>query len=72
MAGFWYSGILLILYVFHVNEKITWMPWKKIEFVLCCVWTIFHLIAASLAASFGIEAFSAAAVSYPQLIFYLF
>lgn len=65
MGGFWYSGILLALYVFHIPDKVTMIPWKKIEFVFCAIWTFFYLIAASLAADIGyIEAFAAAAVRH--------
>lgn len=63
MTGFWFTGILLALYLFHVVEKFYKIPWLKIEFLFCAVWTLFNLIAASLAVSFGVEAFVAAGVS---------
>ncbi|XP_067007188.1 CKLF-like MARVEL transmembrane domain-containing protein 4 [Anabrus simplex] len=63
MTGFWFTGIVLALYLFHIVEKFYRIPWLKIEFVFCAVWTLFYLIAASLAADEGRrnEAFGAAA-----------
>ncbi|KAG8231903.1 hypothetical protein J437_LFUL011372 [Ladona fulva] len=63
MGGFWFTGIMLALYLFHVIEKLYRIPWLKIEFGFCLLWTLFYLIAASLAADYGrlIEAFGAAA-----------
>ncbi|KAJ9584931.1 hypothetical protein L9F63_020737 [Diploptera punctata] len=63
MTGFWFTGILLCLYLFHVVEKFYKIPWLKIEFVFCAVWTFFYAIAAGLAADYGRiqEAFGAAA-----------
>ena len=67
MGGFWFSSIMLALYLFHVQELFTRIPWVKVEFVFCAIWTLFYLIAASLAADYGSkesgEAFAAAAVS---------
>jgi len=69
VGGFWYSGIVLFLYIAHLPEKMTVMPWKKAEFIISTLWTFFYLIAAALAAGSGnsgfpgVEAFSAAAVS---------
>jgi hypothetical protein len=34
MGGFWFTGILLALYVFHVIEKFYRIPWLKIVSVL--------------------------------------
>lgn len=63
MFAFWFTGILLGFYLFHIIEKFYKIPWLKIEFVFCAIWTGFYLIAASLAVSFGVEAFIAAGVS---------
>ncbi|CAH0556947.1 unnamed protein product [Brassicogethes aeneus] len=60
MTAFWFTGILLALYLFHVIEVSYKIPWLKIEFVFCALWTLFYLIAASLAVSFNHEAYSAA------------
>nr|CAH7728406.1 unnamed protein product [Callosobruchus chinensis] len=60
MTAFWVTGILLLLYLFHVIEKLYKIPWLKIEFVFDAIWVILYLIAASLAVSFGPEAYIAA------------
>ncbi|KYM97209.1 PREDICTED: uncharacterized protein LOC108778642 [Cyphomyrmex costatus] len=52
MSGFWLTGILLILYLFHIVEKFARIPWLKLEFIYCTVWTLFYLLAASLVVSF--------------------
>ncbi|KAJ8932335.1 hypothetical protein NQ318_010629 [Aromia moschata] len=41
MTGFWFTGILLALYLFHLIEKTYRIPWLKIEFVFCALWTAF-------------------------------
>uniref|UniRef100_A0A1B6CLX8 MARVEL domain-containing protein n=1 Tax=Clastoptera arizonana TaxID=38151 RepID=A0A1B6CLX8_9HEMI len=56
--GFWFTGILLVLYVFHVVEKFFKIPWIKIELVFCGVWTIFYLIGSTFVA--GLMSYSAA------------
>lgn len=63
MIGFWFTGILLVLYLFHIVEKFFKMPWLKIECIFCVTWTVFYLLAASLAADFArvSEAFAVAA-----------
>lgn len=63
MGGFWFTGILLVFYLFHVIEKFYKIPWLKIEFVFCAIWTVFYLIASCLAVTFPIEAYIAAGVS---------
>jgi hypothetical protein len=63
MTAFWFTGILLVFYVFHVNERFYKIPWMKIEMWFCIIWTLLYCIAASLAAAFGVhsEAYTAAA-----------
>lgn len=64
MGGFWFTGIMLVFYIFHVTDKLSIVPWLKIEFCFCILWTFFYLLAASLAAGYGMdEGFAAAAVS---------
>lgn len=60
-----FTGIMLALYLFHVTEKLRLIPWIKVEFIFCALWSLFYLIAASLAADYGRydEAMAAAAVS---------
>ncbi|KOC69815.1 CKLF-like MARVEL transmembrane domain-containing protein 4 [Habropoda laboriosa] len=63
MGGFWFTGILLVFYLFHIVEKFSKIPWLKIEFIFCTIWTAFYLLAASLAADHAryLEAFGVAA-----------
>ncbi|KAJ8918391.1 hypothetical protein NQ315_008087 [Exocentrus adspersus] len=60
MTAFWFTAILLALYLFHIVEKFYKIPWLKIEFVFCAVWTGLYLIAACVAVTFGVEAYIAA------------
>lgn len=69
MTGFWFTGVLLVLYLFHIIEKFYKLPWLKIEFVFCALWALMYLIAASLAVSYVLEAFVAAGVSITFNIF---
>lgn len=50
MGGFWFTGIMLVFYLFHIVEKFYRIPWLKIEFVFCAIWTFFYILAASLVA----------------------
>ncbi|XP_012261261.1 uncharacterized protein LOC105689080 [Athalia rosae] len=50
MGGFWFTGIILCFYVFHIIEKFHKIPWLKIELVFCLIWTACNLLAASLVA----------------------
>lgn len=35
MIAFWFSGVLLVLYLFHVIYVLSKVPWIKIEFFFC-------------------------------------
>ncbi|KAL5290096.1 CMTM4 family protein [Megaselia abdita] len=61
MTGFWFTGIMLILYLIHICEKFYKIPWLKIEMYFDVSWTILYLIASSFAAALGNEAYAAAA-----------
>uniref|UniRef100_A0A1L8E2T8 Putative member of chemokine-like factor super family n=1 Tax=Nyssomyia neivai TaxID=330878 RepID=A0A1L8E2T8_9DIPT len=61
MTGFWFTGIMLLLYLFHVLEKFYKLPWLHIELVFCAIWTLLYALAAGLAAAMGLEAYTAAA-----------
>lgn len=63
MQGFWFTGIMFGLYVFQVVYKYNRVPWMRIEMWVCAVSAALYLLASCLAASFGTEAFIAAAVS---------
>lgn len=60
MTGFWFSGILLVFYLFHVMEKFFKIPWLKIELGFCAIIAVLYLIASCLCATFGVDAFTAA------------
>ncbi|XP_075991814.1 CKLF-like MARVEL transmembrane domain-containing protein 4 [Anticarsia gemmatalis] len=49
MIAFWFTGILLGFYLFHILEKFYKIPWLKIEFVFCALWTFFYLLVSILA-----------------------
>ncbi|XP_062547892.1 CKLF-like MARVEL transmembrane domain-containing protein 4 [Armigeres subalbatus] len=61
MLGFWFSGIMLVFYLFHVCEKFHKIPWLKIEMYFCAAWTLLYMLAASLAAATNVEVYHAAA-----------
>lgn len=63
MQGFWFTGIMFGLYVFQVVYKYNRIPWMRIEMWVCAVTAALYLLASCLAASFGTEAYIAAAVS---------
>ncbi|XP_047987561.1 MARVEL domain-containing protein 1 [Leguminivora glycinivorella] len=62
MIAFWFTGILLGLYLFHLVEKFYKIPWLRLELGFCALWAFFYLIAASLVVSiFNNAGYSAAA-----------
>lgn len=60
MTGFWFSGLMLIFYMFHVVEKFFKIPWLKIEFGFYALWTVLYLIASILAVTFFSTAYTVA------------
>lgn len=63
MIAFWFTGILLGFYLFHLVEKFYRIPWLRIEFVFCALWTFLYLLASILAATVRDNPHSAACVS---------
>lgn len=61
MIAFWFTGILLGLYLFHFIEKFYKIPWLKLEMGFCTIWTLLYLIAGAVAASVPDNPYSAAA-----------
>ncbi|XP_045459226.1 CKLF-like MARVEL transmembrane domain-containing protein 4 [Melitaea cinxia] len=61
MIAFWFTGILLGFYLFHIVEKFYKIPWLKIEFVFTALWTVLLFIAAILAVTVHDNPHSAAA-----------
>lgn len=45
MFAFWITLMLLVYYLFHVISWFSKVPWMKIEFFLCAIWTLLYLIA---------------------------
>lgn len=64
MTGFWFTGVLLAFYLFHLIEKFYKIPWLKVEFIFCGIVALLYLIASALAAAAYAEAYAAAAVSF--------
>lgn len=63
MTAFWFTGILLVLYLFQAVYVFNRVPWITIEFYFCLIATLSLMLTSSLAASRGTAAFTAAAVS---------
>lgn len=63
MTAFWFSLLMLPLYLFHVVEKLYRLPWVQLELGVYTVFTILYLIGSIFVASYPVGAFRAAAVS---------
>jgi uncharacterized membrane protein len=61
MTGFWFTGILLVFYVFHVIERLFRIPWIQIELGFCAVWTLLYFIASICVSTVNSGAYTAAA-----------
>ncbi|KAF8768469.1 CKLF-like MARVEL transmembrane domain-containing protein 4 [Argiope bruennichi] len=46
MTAFWVVLVLLVLYLFHIIEKLHWIPWLLGELGFTALWTVFYFIAA--------------------------
>lgn len=62
MISFWFTGILLVLYLFHVVYVFNKIPWMKIEFFFCLSAALLLMLTSSLVAARGVGLFTAAAV----------
>ncbi|XP_034829107.1 CKLF-like MARVEL transmembrane domain-containing protein 4 [Maniola hyperantus] len=58
--GLWFSGVLLLMYLFHVVEKYHNFMWLKVEMIACGILTFLNLIASTIVVAFGSAAYSAA------------
>ncbi|XP_013147184.1 PREDICTED: CKLF-like MARVEL transmembrane domain-containing protein 4 [Papilio polytes] len=58
-VGLWFSGILLLLYLFHIVEKYHKFKWLVIEMIVCGVLAFLYLIASTIVVAFGSAAYSA-------------
>uniref|UniRef100_A0A170WWN5 Cklf-like protein marvel transmembrane domain-containing protein 4 n=1 Tax=Triatoma infestans TaxID=30076 RepID=A0A170WWN5_TRIIF len=50
--GFWFTGVLLVFYLFHIIEKFFKVPWLKIELIYGGLWTLMLLIGSTLCAAY--------------------
>ncbi|CAH0603577.1 unnamed protein product [Chrysodeixis includens] len=58
--GFWISGGLLLMYLFHIVEKYHNFKWLKTEMLIYIVMVFLYLIASTIVVAFGAAAYSAA------------
>ncbi|XP_055298825.1 plasmolipin-like [Sitodiplosis mosellana] len=61
MIGFWFTGILLVLYLFHAIYVLHKIPWIKIEFYFCAAETVLLMLSSAFIAAKGVGLFTAAA-----------
>ncbi|XP_064467479.1 CKLF-like MARVEL transmembrane domain-containing protein 4 isoform X2 [Ornithodoros turicata] len=63
MTAFWVTLVLLLFYLFHLIERIKFIPWLLAELIYCGVWALLYFTAAVAAAVKGKweEALAAAA-----------
>ncbi|KAB0797992.1 hypothetical protein PPYR_08985 [Photinus pyralis] len=61
MFGVWTTGILLILYLFHIIEKLYKIPWIHFQLFFNGILALCFLICSSMVANSTISAFHAAA-----------
>ncbi|OXA64018.1 CKLF-like MARVEL transmembrane domain-containing protein 4 [Folsomia candida] len=52
-GGLLITLILFLLFLFHLVEKLHFLPWLLIELVYCGIWTFFYFTAATAVASMG-------------------
>jgi len=74
-GGLLITLVLFFLFLFHLIEKLHFMPWLLVELVYCGIWTFLYFTAATAAASMGHfeDPFAAAAFfGYAAMLFYGF
>ncbi|KAG6453011.1 CKLF-like MARVEL transmembrane domain-containing protein 4 [Manduca sexta] len=57
--GFWFSGAMLLFYLFHLIEKYHNIKWLQVEMVACAVMVFLYMIASTIVVAFGSAAYSA-------------
>nr|XP_026490560.1 CKLF-like MARVEL transmembrane domain-containing protein 4 [Vanessa tameamea] len=71
--GLWFTGILLVMYLFHVVEKYHNFMWLKVEMIACGIISFLYLIASTIVVAFGSAAYSAAGFfGYLAMVLYGF
>ncbi|KAG8177356.1 hypothetical protein JTE90_028352 [Oedothorax gibbosus] len=48
MTAFWVTLILIFGYIFHIIERLHWIPWLLGELIFCSLWAVFFFIAACI------------------------
>lgn len=64
MICFWFTAILLVLYLFQVIYVFSRIPWSKIEFYFCLTATLFLMLVSSLIAATAAPSLTVAAVNF--------
>lgn len=71
MFGVWTTGILLVLYLFHIIEKLYKIPWIHFEMFFCGILALCFVVCSSMVANSTISAFHAAAFfGFSATVFY--
>ncbi|XP_053608466.1 plasmolipin-like [Plodia interpunctella] len=69
--AFFFTGAILILYLYHAVEKYHNVKWLKIEMIAYTTFVFLYLIAATIAVAFGSAAYSAAGFfAYLTMVLY--
>jgi hypothetical protein len=53
VGGFIITGIIFGCHTFGTYKMRSRIPWMKIEFLCCCLWTVAYAVVASVAADVG-------------------
>ncbi|XP_045470067.1 CKLF-like MARVEL transmembrane domain-containing protein 4 [Harmonia axyridis] len=61
LVAIFFTGILLIFYLFHIIEKTFRIPWLMVEFAFCAIWTFAFFAVSIMAATYGSDAYLFAA-----------
>ncbi|CAG7786445.1 unnamed protein product [Allacma fusca] len=75
MGGLFITLFLFVFFLYHIIEKLYFIPWLLVEWVYCALWTFFYFTAATACASYGgyDSAFAAAAFfGYVAMLLYGF
>lgn len=71
MSAFCLTLCLLVIHLFDIPNRTRRIPWLYAELVICTVYALLYLTAASLAVDYSnMDVFAVAAVSLPLLSFF--
>merc|ERR1712150_39040 len=71
MTAFWVTGILLIMYVLHVIEKLHVIPWLLIEMIFSGSWFLFYFTVGTLCANNAFEYQGTSALAATSVFSYI-